>query len=432
MPNARRRAGNPVGDNELTSLFDCYRTATGIGLAVSGGADSTALMVLSARWRALTGAEVPLHVLTVDHGLRPEAAAETAAVAELAGELGLPVHVLTWTGPVPDSDLQAKARGIRFRLMADRVRTLGLSHLALAHHQDDQAETFMMRLARGSGVVGLAAMRTCTDIEGIGLLRPLLDLPRERLAASLRSSGHTWIEDRTNTDRRHARVRWRQLMPALADEGLDAPRLAATARRMARAADLAATLVGDLIRVHGELYHLGPARIAAVPLVGAHPEIALRTLAELICHVSGADYAPRLAKLESLHRALACDRPGAVKRTLGGTVIERTKEDVWFYREPGRSGLPSIPLNPRKPVIWDDTVVVAATADAPSGLVVRALGRDGLARIDWAANAPGRVFYNCVSVWDTDGPAHAPGVNWTRADCHWSVRFTRSRVFAGD
>nr|WP_210277766.1 tRNA lysidine(34) synthetase TilS [Microvirga lupini] len=208
--------------------------ASGIVAAVSGGPDSMALMHGLARWSSIER-RPPVHVATVDHGLRPEAAEEAAFVAREAASLGLPHRTLVWTGNKPATGIQEAAREARYGLLVEHAREAGASHLVTAHTLDDQAETVMIRLSRGSGLAGLAGMRRETDRRGIRHVRPLLGVPKSCLLDRCREQGWRSVTDPSNADERYARVRWRRLMPLLAAEGLTAERLARLAERIAQA-----------------------------------------------------------------------------------------------------------------------------------------------------------------------------------------------------
>ncbi|MEZ0172058.1 tRNA lysidine(34) synthetase TilS [Microvirga sp. TS319] len=221
----------PMDDPEL--LFSNLSHATGILAAVSGGPDSVAMMHLLALW----GSErrPPVLIATVDHGLRPAAAEEAAFVGREAAALGFPHRTLVWAGEKPRTGLQEEAREARYRLLVRQARAAGASHLVTAHTLDDQAETILMRLARGSGLKGLKGMRRERDLDGIVHARPLLDHPKAALLDLCRRNGWRFVTDPSNADERFARVRWRKLLPLLAGEGLTADRLALLARRAGQA-----------------------------------------------------------------------------------------------------------------------------------------------------------------------------------------------------
>ena len=175
-------AHDPISDGELDDLFSCVQGAKRVVLAVSGGVDSVALLHLFARWQRSSKSKVPeARVATVDHGLRRASRDEAEFVAGVAAKRGLNHTVLRWTGPKPKSRVQEVAREARYRLLAEFARENDATAILTAHHQDDQAETVLMRLARGSGLDGLSGMTQQTEIHEIQLLRPLLGVPKARL-----------------------------------------------------------------------------------------------------------------------------------------------------------------------------------------------------------------------------------------------------------
>jgi len=366
----------PVSDGEAADLFAPLRDRAGVALAVSGGPDSSALLVLYARARAVDPRLAPATVFTVDHRLRPEAAEEARNVAALAARHGLPHRTLVWEGEKPAGDLQARARRARYDLLLDAARALGLDALVTAHHAEDQAETFLARLVRGSGVVGLAAMRPHRLVEGIRLARPFLDLPKARLIATLEAIGETWIEDPSNRDRRFDRTRLRAAAPLLADLGLTRDRLVATARAMARAAeaierDVDAALAAVATHPAGWA-SFDPADVGRCP-----EEVRLRLLSRLLRAVGGADYGPRLEALTPLASALF-DRPDAdfAARTLAGARLERRGGRIWIAAERGRDGGSTTSLVPGGRGRFRGRRVELAV-EAPSPVTVAALGAEG-------------------------------------------------------
>ncbi|MGH2340146.1 tRNA lysidine(34) synthetase TilS [Segnochrobactraceae bacterium EtOH-i3] len=358
-------------DAELPALFAGLEASAGLALAVSGGPDSLGLLALIVRWRALLVAPPPTVVLTVDHGLRPEAGAEAAFVGALSARCGLAHETLVWEGEKPRADLQSAARAARYRLLGSRAAELGCDRLLVAHTLDDQAETLLMRLGRGSGLYGLAAMRPRSVAEGVTLERPLLGVPRARLVATLEAQGWAWIEDPSNQDRHYGRVRMRQLMESLAEEGLTAERLTATARRLRRAADVLDRLVASLAATALTLHHEAVAELNVPALATAEPEIALRLVSRLLRHVGATDYGPRLDALEAAFAA-ALAQDG--RRTLNGVVLDRRADRLWLYREAGRTGLPVVSLQPGDSVLWDDRFRVSLAANAACAMTLGALG----------------------------------------------------------
>lgn len=385
-PPARFEA--PLTDAALPALFGRLAGRGGILLAVSGGSDSTALLHLYARWRDSAGTAPPAQVATVDHRLRPEAAGEAAAVAALAAACGLPHATLAWDGDKPAGDLQAAARAARYALLAEHARTHGLDTIVTAHTRDDQAETLLLRLARGSGLAGLAAMRPERRLEeGVALVRPFLAVGRDRLRSTLSAAGLGWIEDPSNADPRFARPRLRALAPALAAEGLEADSLATAARRLARA-DAAIETATDALAAAALRPHAGGfAAIAFAPLFDAPEEIALRLLGRAIGAVGGEPYGPRHDRLERLVAELLADRADRFRRTLGGAVVERRGDLLWVMREAGRSGLPALRLEPGTVLAWDGRFGATLSADAPCAVTIAALGSGARAALGPAGSA---------------------------------------------
>ena len=301
-----------------------------LGVAVSGGGDSMAMLHLAAGWARVYG--VAMRVVTIDHGLRPESAAEADLVATEAWGLGLPHTVLNWQPDEITGNLQDAARRARHRLIGDwRGNT---AHVLMAHTQDDQAETFLMRLARGSGVDGLAAMAGLVRIngpqmaDGWAVVRPLLSVTRAELRHYAAVLHIPFVNDPSNVNPRFDRVRMRALLPALAGVGLTAERLTSTAQAQRRASIALAARASDvalrLTRTVG-----GGVVFDRDAFARIEAETQLRLLAAALQWVSSAIYRPRLASLEgALDRLLS---GGAA--TLHGAVMQPRGADLWIFRE---------------------------------------------------------------------------------------------------
>jgi tRNA(Ile)-lysidine synthase len=226
---------SPISAQDARRLFADWKAAPAIVLAVSGGPDSIALMWLAARWRRALARGPRLIAVTVDHRLRAEAAAEARDVKRLARALDLPHRTMRWTGAKPTTGLPAAARAARYRLLAQAARAHGATHVLTAHTRDDQAETLLMRMLRGSGIAGLAAMARESEREGVRLARPFLNVSKSQLIATLEKAKIDFADDPTNRDTSFTRPRLRRLMPVLATEGGDVRSLARLASRLARA-----------------------------------------------------------------------------------------------------------------------------------------------------------------------------------------------------
>lgn len=363
----------PLAPADFAPLLDAlgpFEARPHIAVAVSGGADSLALAVLAHGWaRSRNGDAV---ALTVDHGLRPEAADEARQVGAWLSARGVAHHILCWQGDKPAGDIQAAARAARYRLLIDWCRAAGVLHLLLGHHLEDQAETVLLRLGRGSGVDGLAAMAPVSERPELRLLRPLLTVPRDRLAATLRAVGQDWIRDPSNGNPAFARVRLRALLPGLAGEGLTAERLAGTARRLGRARAALEHQVARTALAHVTLHPSGWAELDRAAL--AEPEeIALRLLARLLMVVAGSPYPPRLEQLERLHRALCAGDPG---RSLAGCLIAAAGRRIRLMREPAAVA-PALPVRGGDTVTWDGRFRLAVDGPSTATGRVEALGRSG-------------------------------------------------------
>lgn len=271
-------------------------------LAISGGPDSTALLAMAAEWARRAPRAPRLAAATVDHGLRKGSAEEAAAVGVLCARLGVPHRVLLWQGDKPTSRIQERARTARYALLGAHARELGARAIVTAHHLDDQAETALFRLLRGSGVGGLRAMAASVDLNGVALLRPLLVVAKHALVAYCERQGLAFVRDPANEDPRYARTRMRKLAAGLAAEGLDAAALARLARRAGQVED-ALTL-----QTRAAALRLGLAAGSscdAAALLAEPTEIVQRLLAAAIAEVGGrAPNRVGLGKVEALTQQL--------------------------------------------------------------------------------------------------------------------------------
>jgi tRNA(Ile)-lysidine synthase len=338
-------ADQAVRDEEANALFSGLEGLRGLLLAVSGGSDSTALLVLAARWASGLKKRLKhspkLAAVTIDHGLRPESKREALAVKRLARRLGIPHRTLNWRGKKPKTGLQEAARYARYRLLAEEAARAGYEHVLTAHTIDDQAETVLFRLARGSGLTGLSGMAHAAPIPvggeaAIFLVRPLLRISKARLVATLRAAGIAHSEDPTNRDPRFTRTRLRALLPDLAREGLDANSLARLALRMRRAE---ATIEFAVAAARGALAPgtwrpRGPIVFAIARFAGLPAEVALRLLGRAVTHC-GNEGPVELGKLELLYDALRSAR-APLRRTLAGAVIALGTERLTVERAPTR------------------------------------------------------------------------------------------------
>ena len=332
----------PISASQAKALFVDWKAAPALLLAVSGGPDSIALMWLAARWRRVLARGPRLIAVTVDHGLRPQAAREARDVKRLAKELDLPHRTLRWTGAKPKTGLPAAARAARYRLLERAAQASGATHILTAHTRDDQAETLLMRMLRGSGIAGLAAMARETEREGVWLARPLLDIPKSRLIATLKSAKIAFADDPTNRDTAFTRPRLRAIMPVLAEEGGDSRNLARLASRLARANAALEVLVDGAQRYLALRDRNDAARFGfdAAGFAGLPEEIRLRLLKRAIDR-AGHEGSAELGKLEALLGALdkaIAEGRSKLKQTLAGAAISLIGGRIHVDPAPPRRG----------------------------------------------------------------------------------------------
>lgn len=394
-----------------------FNSAPRLAVGVSGGGDSMALVLLADRWVRARGGS--LLALTVDHGLRPESAAEAERVGGWMAARGIEHRILRWDGEKPRSGLQAAARAARHALLRQACTGAGIDRLALAHHRDDQAETVLLRLSRGSGVDGLAAMAAARTEGPLRLIRPLLAFPHERLLATCRAFGQDWIEDPSNRNPAFARGRLRAVAGLLAQEGLDAAALAETARRAGRARAALESMTGALLTEAADLRPEGWIRLRRGALLAAPEEIGLRALARCLATIGAAARPPKAEALERLFAEIAGD--AATGRTLAGCRIvpvrSARRDELVIAREPELADERTAVL-PGQYVHWDRRFAVRPSGRRKAALTVARLGplgwriavseMQGLRRLA----LPEPVRDSVPALWDGDRLVSVPSLGF--------------------
>ncbi|TXH37139.1 MAG: tRNA lysidine(34) synthetase TilS [Rhodospirillaceae bacterium] len=380
-------AGNepaaPLRPDEFTDLMlqlGPFEKGLHLAVAVSGGSDSLALALLLAEWVAARGGR--LSVLSVDHGLRPAAAGECRRVGEILAAYAArahlqPIdhHILTWTGAKPATGIMAAARHARYALLTDWCRRHDILHLAVAHQAEDQAETYLMRRAHGSGMHGLAAMPAVRPLEGVRLLRPLLGIGKARLMASLRQRGIGWIEDPSNASLRFERVRWRSRPNAAADLPalLDAVGAAGITRDKTEREGAA------WLARHGHIDAAGYAVLDRMALNAVPSAIMQSVLRDLMYMIGAADFPLAPDRLAALLAQLGMTAKGAL--TLAGCHLDWSGGKIAIYREAAGCDAPRA-VEAGEIVLWDRRYRVNLMGPLPANAgswLLAAIGEWGLA-----------------------------------------------------
>ena len=382
-----------------------------LGVAVSGGSDSLGLLVLLDDWRRSGGPD--LCVVTVDHGLRPEATAEARQVGRICSQMGLSHDTLTWTGWDGRGNLPDQARRARYRLISDWARSQGIGHVAIGHTADDQAETVLMRLARQAGVDGLSGIPDRRIVDGVAFCRPALRIKREALRDVLRNRGVSWVEDPTNSDMRYDRVRARAVLQALAPLGIDTDDLSVVARQMRDASKTLYFYAGQAARQNVEVQH-GDVLIARAAFDKLSEDIARRILSQTLKWIGGAEYGPRGRALDDLLTAIGKGRTMA----LAGCLATCGKDTVRVSRE--YKAVENTKAQPG--ALWDGRWRLEGP-DA-GAVHVAALGKGGLRQCpDWRrVGLPRLSVLSSPAVWRGETLVAAPLAG---LDNGWWARLVR-------
>lgn len=340
-----------------------------------------ALLLLASRAAKLKQAP-RFSVLSVDHGLRPEAGDEVKQVAAWCKALGLAHISLKTPEPLHATRVQEAARQQRYQAMAAWCQKHKAAALLVAHHREDQAETVVMRLLHGSGVNGLAGMsrlqRLHTKAGAVEVMRPLLDVPRAALRAMLEKAGQAWIEDPSNEDTKYERVRLRQQMPHLQAHGLATEQLVAVANHMRQARAVFDAQAVAWLQAQAGWSDYGYIEICRQPFLALGEAMQKRILAALISYLGGQIYAPKRQRLARLCARVADAPSGAA--TLAGCLMRWRRDTLMLGRE--AAGLGEQKLSQPTRQLWDQRFDVALSRpQAQQGVYIDALGRDGLAQL---------------------------------------------------
>jgi tRNA(Ile)-lysidine synthase len=367
MPGALTQAAVPVSADEFAQLVKkFFPLADKIAVAVSGGPDSMAMALCVKRW-----AQHDMVALIVDHGLRAESAAEAEQVKAHLQKTGVAAEILRWDHPPVTARLHERARAARYGLLTGACRRLGAGDLLLAHHRDDQAETILMRMARGSGIDGLAGMAAQTQRDGIRLLRPFLPIAKQRLVATCDAARLDYVTDASNTSEKFARGRLRKILPLLADEGLTVETVTGLGARAADARDALDFYTHQFLRESVSVEIGGTLRMERAALRDVPRAVGLRAVASCLRYIHDEAHPPEHESLSALFDVI-CEQTTDTVRTLYGCMISISETRVQFLREPS-AAMARIALRPGETVLWDERWLLTARMERED-LVLGALG----------------------------------------------------------
>ncbi|MBM10410.1 MAG: tRNA lysidine(34) synthetase TilS [Magnetovibrio sp.] len=322
-----------------------FETNPQIAVAVSGGSDSIALVILADKWARLNGGDVT--ALTVNHNLREGSAKEVAQVGNWLAKRRIKHVVLSWEGKKPITGIQQAARDERYRLMDQWCQRNYVLHLLLGHTQDDQAETLLMRLERGSGPDGLAAMSVQRELNNCRLLRPVLDCSRNTLRNFLEYQRQDWLDDPSNCDGRFLRTHLRHW---IVDAGLSPEELTKRTKRYGLARKAAEYEANRTMALGGSFFSAGYARIKISCLTCVSEDVALLVIARLIAIVGGLFYKPSRTSVKRLYKRVIIG--SNAKMTLGRCLLRIFGAYLEVYRE--RRNLPDpVIFEAGRSIIWD-------------------------------------------------------------------------------
>ncbi len=396
--------------------FEPFEPSPILAVGVSGGADSMALALLADAWAKARGGG--LLALTVDHGLRPGSADEARQVSAWLGQRGIAHETLAWAGAKPTTGIQAAARQARLALLGERCRAGGILHLLLAHHHGDQAETLALRREDRSGLDGLAAMAAETATPWGRVLRPLLGEPKAALTGYLDRAGQPWIEDPSNRDVRHARVRLRQ---RIADDANEAA-LAGAAGAHGRDRIAHERAVAGALARHVAFDAAGWARLAQA-LLDQPGDLSRAAIARVIVAIGNLDYPPRGERLDRL----SAHMKGGVRRarTLGGCRILPRRDGWLVAREP--ASLPPGVSFIDGTAAWDRFIVRLGSGTDGRGLSLGPLG-NALPSGD-PQKIPVAARPALPAIHDLDGVVAVPHLGWVRQGAEIRLKGATSWIF---
>ena len=389
-----------------------FETRPFLAVAVSGGPDSLALAILADRWARERGGRIC--ALSVNHGLRPESGAEIGLLHGWLAARGIRHEILIWSANKPATGIQEAARKARYTLLAEWCREHGCLHLLTAHQREDQVETHLIRRGASSGADGLAGMPAIRELGDCRILRPLLGVARDRLAALLDAERQPFITDPSNRDPAFERSRLRR--SGAVPGGTDFAVLLGDIRKLGHER---VTHEREADRLLAQAVVLHPAGFAVLDpgFILALSDIAQRALQAIIAAIGGKPYPARRERVARLRGILADARRRG--HTLGGCRFVHWRHRILVLRELARADGP-VRLTPGTSLLWDRRFRVVLPATATEAVTVGYLGHSGVVALNLLRPAqrrcglPRLVYPILPAIWDKKGIAAVPHLQYCR------------------
>jgi tRNA(Ile)-lysidine synthase len=412
----------PITAEEFATIlqeFPLLEDASVLAVACSGGPDSLALTLLLHAWAQSRDKEVI--ALTVDHGLRSDSAQEGLQVQQWLSQRGISHEILLWHGEKPQTRIQETAREMRYHLLSAWCQEQGIPVLLTAHHAQDQAETFLMRLAKGSGLRGLCAIRSLVERLPVKLVRPLLTIPPQRLRLTLEHFQQPFIEDPSNENRDFERVRWRQTWQALTQHGLTLNAMLTTIGRLQESQSLIDAQLSTLI---AKFLTLSPHGYLIVDWKGVQTlsvEATELFLADVFWLFSDQNWRPKHEAVKALCLAL---RKGQRRIfTLGGTIIQVKGQQLLVFRELRAAPPQEVFGEGTQTLWWDGRFLLNIEVPQGETLTLKPLGSQESLPAALKKRIPSRALVTVPSFWRGEDlfffPAEADD---EKQDGSWRIR----------
>lgn len=341
------------------SLLDCFEhfnklKKTKIAVGVSGGIDSLSLVLLLNIWAKKYNSEI--FAITVDHKLREESTEEAEYVHKICEQNGINHTILTWNEEKPLSNIEAVAREKRYNLISEYCKDNNIKYLCVAHHLEDQAETFFIRLFRGSGIDGLSSMAEETNLFGLNIIRPFLHIHKSQLKQFLLDNKIEWVEDSSNSDDKYLRNKIRNFLNSFENKEEITTRIGFAVNEITKCKNFIEKQIQEVEDDILDFSSFGMCLINTNNLLSIDEDLSLRLLAKTVMKISGNIYKPRLVKLTRLYNEIKESflNENNLKYTFYGCIFEKyDTEKIVVYREYNSIG-EDIKLEYNKEVIWDN------------------------------------------------------------------------------